>query len=329
VTLGAQPNPLGGADFAAQGDWSADAATQPDIAYTVEGDNGTLTISQPAGQPVFPFGLAVRSRMTLNLPRNIPLDIQVQDNLGSVSLDLTSLAARSLDARAKAGAISVTLPEAGQMQAVSVKGDLGSVSVTAPETATLNIATLDVSAGSGQLNLILPREGTIGALTVKGDLGSVTVGIAPDSTLQIGPADISSGSGSLSVSLPAQGALGKTTIQGDLGSLTVDIPGKHNSLTAESFSVRGGSGSVSVTLPARGTYQADIQGGLGSITVALPAGLEAHFDIASDLNAPQVSSARLKSVGDRAWETANYKQGDNRALVSIKAGSSGVTVEDQ
>ena len=314
--------------LAAQGTWQTRPGLEPETTYTVDGDTGLLTIRQPDSVGLQPF--VFESRMKLSLPPNIPIDLTVQSSLGSVTLDLSSLQATALDASADSGSLTVTLPDAGEMQTVKVHGNLGSVTLKAPDKATLNIQTLDASASSGSLTVGLPAEGTIDTLTVQGDLGSVTASVPDDSTLQLGDVTFKSNSGSLTVGLPAKGKAGSVSLNCNLGSITLNIPGSTNTLSVEKLDVNANSGSVTVTLPGgKGNYPASIQSDLGGITVFLPASLDANINIDAGLSKPTVSSERLKQIGDQDWKTANYDQGDNRALVTIQASSGGVTVKDQ
>lgn len=317
-----------GSTQAAQGDWTTGERIAPKVSYEVDDGIGILTIRQPDFNGVGFPPLAVDSRMTLNLPTGIPIHLTTHSDLGSETIDLSAMQITALDASSNSGNIDLTMPGSGQISDVEIKTDLGSVEMRTPDKATLNIDTLDVGSDSGNVTVELPGTGTIGELTVHSDLGAVKVNLPDNSSLNLGEVNIGSNSGNVTVELPSQGVAESVTIECDLGAITVTINGETNSFKVNTFDVSASSGNVTVTLPAQGNYPANIKADLGAITVFIPASLEVQLSINSSLARPDVSSGRLKSIGDADWETAGYSEGKNRALVHIEAGSGNVNVKD-
>jgi hypothetical protein len=309
------------------GDYKTDSRVEPEIDY----NQGELTITQPdfdfdpfSFEP-FSFNDGQDTGLRLNLPPNVPIDLEVSSGLGQVILDLSDLNITSLKVDAGSGQVIVTLPHDGQIDTVDVKGDLGQVMVEAPGGAALDIDTFKVDSGSGQVVVTLPASGTIGELDVKADLGQLVIAAPGGASLDIGSYKAKSGSGALDADLPANGSVGNVDIEGDLGSVTVSIPGGPGDLTVESLRVNSGSGALTVMLPGKGSYDADIEADLGAVTVTLPDSLEAHIEIDSGLGATTVSS-RFESKGEEAWETSGYNGADNKVNLKIESGSGAVTV---
>ncbi|MBN1311144.1 MAG: DUF4097 family beta strand repeat protein [Anaerolineae bacterium] len=322
LVIGAQS----GREYAVQGDYSTDSVLQPSVYYDTHGDTGELTITQSGDNWLFPWDWNVQNRVTVNLPADIPIDLRVKGDLGGQSLDLTGLDVRYLEVENSSGPVTVVLPQSAELSSVNISADLGSITVSVPNGAAINVDDLDISNGSGAVTLNLPSLGSLEHVNIKADLGAITITVPDNASLDMRSLYVENGSGAVKLALPAGGSLGDVVVKADLGEIVISIPGGPNGLRTDSLVVENGSGAITVNLPDEGDYDATIRADLGGITVIVPDGLEARAEIVTDLGSKNVSNPRFREVDDDTWETDGYDSGSNRVLLDIVSSSGGVTI---
>lgn len=212
---GGEPGIIGGS-------YNASAAITPDIYYE-SGSTGELVISQR--HRIGPGRFRGDQHLFLELPPDIPIDLTVNANLGDVTLDLADLTIRTLEVESNSGAVTITLPDSGEIEEMTVLANLGEVIIEAPGGADLVINELSLIADVGSVSLALPAAGELGDVSISADLGAVDVSLAGDARdiNMMGTLDIRCDTGSIDLELPGRGRY-DVFVQADLGSVTLIVP---------------------------------------------------------------------------------------------------------
>ncbi|MBN1427177.1 MAG: DUF4097 family beta strand repeat protein [Anaerolineae bacterium] len=323
LAIGAQS----GRQYAVQGDSTTDSALVPSIQYTTQGDTGMLTITQPSGVFEFPWNWSGQNRISVNLPSGVPIDLTVHGDLGGQTLDLSKLDIRSLVINNSGGQVTVILPQNAQMDIVDISADLGAITVSAPNGATINTDSLSIVNESGAVKVDLPSQGSLGDVNITAELGAITITAPEGASLDMRSFNVENGSGAIRVTLPADGSLGDVDVHADLGEIVLNIAGAVGNLHVDSLTVENGSGAVTVNLPNWGEYDATITAELGGITVIVPDDLEARAEITTDLGSKDVTNRRFRKVDDNFWETGGFADATNRAWLDIETDTGGVTIK--
>ncbi|HUF05766.1 MAG TPA: DUF4097 family beta strand repeat-containing protein, partial [Candidatus Binatia bacterium] len=138
--------------------WSVDiayAGREPEIA----GGDGSLAVrTRGDGFPGFTAG---RQEWEVTLPSEATLDLDIEANAASSSLDLDGTDLSSLAIDANAGDVRLRLPGASVAD-LSISANAGSVSVEADDSTTVS-GTIEMNAGS--LELCVP-DGASVAITI-------------------------------------------------------------------------------------------------------------------------------------------------------------------
>lgn len=139
-------------------------ATAPGIGWMVEGqdDDGTGPRVEANGESLTvdannrdrgPFGvLSDREFWRITLPDAVRLELSVEMNAGSSTVDLAGASLESLDLNVNAGSATVDLATAKELGLLNIELNAGSMNVTLPGQ-TVN-GSIDVNAGS--VNLCTP-----------------------------------------------------------------------------------------------------------------------------------------------------------------------------
>lgn len=151
IELGAADAQIGALEderMAARGEFRANERLQPQIAYSVQGDRGRLTIGEQ-GREYLPFGLGFTGRLDLALNSNVPLDLTIQAGAGDLTLDLTEINLRSLTIKGGIGSITLILPSQGAFTA-EISTGVGSFAITVPDELS---ALIEVDSGLGSADV--------------------------------------------------------------------------------------------------------------------------------------------------------------------------------
>jgi hypothetical protein len=316
--------PLAGDAQSLTGEYASSGDLLTTTEFTAQGGVGEFSLTQTV-RNMPNFSDLGGGQVTLALPRGIPIELEVTNDIGPVTLDLTGLTMANVDVHTATGSLTVTLPETGSMDRVSLDTDLGAVSVSVPRMASLDITDFSVSSNSGALDVQLPQSGKIGTLDVRTDLGSINV-VAPDhSDLDIRSLNAESNSGSVMVFLPWQGTLGEVSASTDLGPVTIKVPEGADTLSLNSLSAKSNSGAVSVDLPPQGTYETSLKTDLGAITLRVPAGLGVRLKVNSSANEADIQASGFESKGDGVWVRVGESAG-NQATVAIDGNASSIEI---
>jgi LiaI-LiaF-like transmembrane region/N-terminal domain of toast_rack, DUF2154 len=125
-----------------------DNSTAPSQDVSRDGQTVTLDLSQEGrGFNFSMFGENHAPHWNISLNRNVPLDLQVSQGTGSLTLDLEKLQVKSLNVEGGVGNTSVTMPAGGQVSA-SIKGGTGNIEVIVPKGAK---ARFSVDNGLGHV----------------------------------------------------------------------------------------------------------------------------------------------------------------------------------
>jgi Domain of unknown function (DUF5668)/Putative adhesin len=142
-------------------EWAVDARYAGDTEPTVTSDDGSLRVASEGA--TFPFGSS-QQNWTVTLPRDVALDLDVDTNAGSGTLDLTGAELTNFDADMNAGSIAIDLSGANVAD-LDVGANAGSVSLTADADASIS-GSLEVNAGSIELCV---ADGAAISITVETD----------------------------------------------------------------------------------------------------------------------------------------------------------------
>lgn len=147
---------------AAGSDWSVDARYAGD-APTIDADDGSLRVESGDNFSFFGFADADQS-WDVTLPTDATLDLEVDANAASNTLDLGDATFSVLAISANAGEVNLSLPGAS-VDELSVDANAGSISVEVDEATTLS-GSIEMNAGS--LDLCVP-DGVGVAITMSDD----------------------------------------------------------------------------------------------------------------------------------------------------------------
>lgn len=130
-------------------------------------------------------GRAVNPKLDLRLHRDVPTDLQVHSDVGSVRLDLRDATLRNLQVMSSVGGVRVTLPQKGQYRA-NLQTDVGAVQLTLPPGLAARV-TVRHDVGEVRLPPTFTRDGDVytspgfaratnrADLTVRSDVGRIEV----------------------------------------------------------------------------------------------------------------------------------------------------------
>ncbi len=144
----AQIGALGDERIAAKGEFRVNGSLQPQIAYSVQGDRGYLTIGEPEREHA-PFGPGFTGRLDLALNSSVPLDLTIRAGAGDLTLDLTEINLHSLTIEGGIGSITLVLPPQGVFTAELSTG-VGSFAITVPSELS---ALIEVDSGVGSIDV--------------------------------------------------------------------------------------------------------------------------------------------------------------------------------
>lgn len=133
VALGAgELRIAGGATGALHGEFATNVpAWRPEIAYTVEGAVGHLTIRQPEGEPR-PKVRDARQRWALAFPDAVPLDLQITAGAATGTLVLGALALERLAIETGAGTLTIDLTAARAALDATIQGGVIDAAIRLP-----------------------------------------------------------------------------------------------------------------------------------------------------------------------------------------------------
>jgi serine/threonine protein kinase len=161
-------------------------------------------------------------------------------------------------------------------------------------------------------------------LTVSSGLGEMDIDL---SELTLNSLTIEGGAGRTWVKLPDRGDL-DIRIMGGAGEVIVEAPDDSSELNLRSLTVKGGLGSLSVELPDQGVYDVRVEVGFGEIVIEVPDDLEARIDFEGGIANLTMVNDRFVKVEDEIWQTEDYVDAVNRALIDVVAGMGDVRIED-
>ena len=99
-------------------------------------------------------------RSEIRLNGGVPLDLEIQLDVGNATLDLSRLQLTELDVDGDVGQVALTLPATESRYEARIKGDVGSFQVSIPEAADID-------------------------LEIEGDVGGFTVDVPPDAGVRV------------------------------------------------------------------------------------------------------------------------------------------------
>ncbi len=123
--------------------------------YQKSGDTAVYKLStrEVGGVPFFPprffSSTNTNTGWSLNINREVPIQLSINGGVGSSELDLSQLQVTSLDARLGVGKTTITMPSRGQVRA-SINGGVGEVDVVIPPGVG---ARIQAQAGLGGVNV--------------------------------------------------------------------------------------------------------------------------------------------------------------------------------
>ncbi|MCZ7545846.1 MAG: hypothetical protein M5R40_21025 [Anaerolineae bacterium] len=98
------------------GEFSGSTENALDVSYTRRGTQGDLRITEQNVNPIPLLEDFGSNRLTLHLPPEQPMTLDINGNVGNITLDLSRVDVRPrLDVRASLGDVTVTLPDAGSL----------------------------------------------------------------------------------------------------------------------------------------------------------------------------------------------------------------------
>lgn len=129
---------------------------EPEVDYTVNGDNGRLTISQPSGEfSGIPDG-DVEYTWNLLLNEDVPLEMEVKLGAGENNLDLHSLMVESLVLDTGAGQTTVRLG-GSPLRTADINAGVGEVTLDLTGDWD-NDANISIESGVGEMTVVLPDD---------------------------------------------------------------------------------------------------------------------------------------------------------------------------
>ena len=131
--------------------WSVEGETRDGSEPDVESTDESLRVSSREGSSWFE-GLNDRDTWRVTLPEDVDLDITMELNAGSATLDLGQAAVEVLDLTLNAGSITLDLSELSQIDEFGVELNAGSLGVTLPNQSFEG----SIEANAGSVNLCAP-----------------------------------------------------------------------------------------------------------------------------------------------------------------------------
>ncbi len=142
-------------------EWSVDARYSGDDAPEISSDDGSLLVAAEGG--LFGFDDA-RQAWDVTVPIDVSLDLSIDANAASSTLDLDTATLSSLSVDANAGDVTIRLPSAS-VEDLSVDANAASISI---ETDASTTFTGSVEMNAGSLDLCVP-DGVVFAITLTND----------------------------------------------------------------------------------------------------------------------------------------------------------------
>jgi len=151
------------------------------------------------------------------------------------------------------------------------------------------------------------------------------IGLNPDVALDL---RLDMGVGTADLNLAGL-TLNSLELDGGVGIVNLTLPGGEYDVNYDA-----GVGSVKIWLPESGRQQLDMDGGVGSITFFLPEGMEARVEVDGGTGEFRMEHDRFTQVSGRdfgsgVWETAGYKEAEDRIKLVIDAGAGSVTIRER
>lgn len=143
-------------------DWSVDARYAGDDPPQITSDDSSLRVVAEGGGF---FGTTdSRQEWDVTIPVDVSIDLSVDANAASSTLDLDGATMTSLSVEANAGDVSIGLPGA-EVDELSVDANAGSISIETDASTTLD-GVVEMNAGS--LELCVP-DGVVFAISLEDD----------------------------------------------------------------------------------------------------------------------------------------------------------------
>jgi hypothetical protein len=137
----------GGADDLLEADFRYNVdGWEPQVAYTIDGDQGALEVTQPGNR--LPLGDELVNEWNLRLGAGLPLDLAINLGAGEGDLDLSGLDVTGVQVEAGAGVVAVDLRGDWNHDVnVHIKGGLGELRVVLPSAMGARV-TADTALGN-------------------------------------------------------------------------------------------------------------------------------------------------------------------------------------
>ena len=142
--------------------WSVEARHQGDRAPQIESSGDSLRVS--AEGVSFPFNADARQEWDVVLPTDVELELSIESNAASATLDLADADLATLGVDANAGDLSIGLGGAS-VEDLSIDANAGSISLEADASTRLT-GTVGMNAGS--FDLCVPDDAAL-AITIQTD----------------------------------------------------------------------------------------------------------------------------------------------------------------
>jgi len=107
------------------------------------------------------------------------------------------------------------------------------------------------------------------------------------------------------------------------GRATIDL----SDLELSGGSIDVGVGSAEVRLPDSGRFRLRINGGVGGLTIIAPREIALRAEVNTGIGSFN-NSSRLRSVGERAYETEDFGSAENSITLDVDVGVGSVTIRD-
>jgi len=130
---------------------------QPDVTYTIGGNQGELTVEQPSVENKFPFDLDdVLYGWDLRFADNMPLELIITLGGGEADLELDTLQLQSLDFEGGAGSVQIDI-SGSTVRILAVKMGAGNVDLDLSGRWQQDL-TAEIQSGIGSTSLRLPND---------------------------------------------------------------------------------------------------------------------------------------------------------------------------
>lgn len=165
----------GGASGLMRGEFTTDDKYDPSVAYSVRGQQGTLTVTQTQTGNRPSFGMIpIDSSWTVDLNDEIPLDLAIENGGAHVDLNLDTLTITQLSLNAGAGAASISLDGIQrELTGIQLKATTGDIDLRMRGSYD-QPRVIDASTISGSVKLDL---GSVTGSDLTGSIRSTSGGI--------------------------------------------------------------------------------------------------------------------------------------------------------